>query len=89
MRRKRDSYVQDNHAGRIPAHPIPQGNHHVELIQPDDLPPIVRIGWPLQPTVIDPERFRDVAAALVKLFSEAHLTLTHIRARRYRHEPYR
>jgi hypothetical protein len=34
----------------------------VELVQPDDMPPIVKIGWPLQPTVIDPERFRDVAA---------------------------
>jgi len=55
----------------------------VELVQPDDLPPIVKIGWPPQPTVIDLERFRDVAAALVKLFSEAHVTLTHIRARRY------
>ena len=40
-------------------------------------------GWPLQPTVTDPERFRDVAAALVKLFSEAHVTLARIRARRY------
>jgi hypothetical protein len=47
------------------------------------MPPIVRIGWPLQPTVTDPERFRDVAAALVKLFSEAHVTLARIRARRY------
>jgi hypothetical protein len=55
----------------------------VELVQPDDMPPIVRIGWPLQPTVIDPERFRDLAAAMVKLFSEAHVTLTQIRARRY------
>ena len=55
----------------------------IELVQPDDMPPIVRIGWPLQPTVIDPARFRDVAAALVKLFSEAHVALTHLRARRY------
>jgi hypothetical protein len=55
----------------------------IELVEPDDLPAFVRLTWPLQPTVIDPPHFRDSAAALVKLFSDAHVTLTHIRARRY------
>jgi hypothetical protein len=55
----------------------------VELVQPDDMPPIVKIGWPLQPTVIDPERFRDVAAAMVRLFSDAHVALARIRAAKY------
>jgi hypothetical protein len=36
-----------------------------------------------QPTVIDPGRFRDLAAALVRLFSEAHVTLARIKARRH------
>jgi len=36
-----------------------------------------------QPTVIDPGRFRDLAAALVRLFSDAHVTLARIKARRH------
>jgi hypothetical protein len=52
----------------------------VELVEPDDMPSIVKISMPLQPTVIDPPRFGDIAAVLVKLFSEAHVTLASIRA---------
>jgi hypothetical protein len=40
------------------------------------------VAWPLQPTVIDPTGFRDTAAALLKLFTEAHVTLARIKARR-------
>ena len=54
----------------------------VELVEPDSMPAMVRIVWPLQPTVIDPPRFGDTAAALVKMFSEAHVALAAIRARR-------
>jgi hypothetical protein len=43
---------------------------------------IVRITWPPQPTVIDPPRFGETAAALVKMFSEAHVALAAIRVRR-------
>jgi hypothetical protein len=57
----------------------------IELIeQPDPAPPIVAINWPVHPSVIDPEHFRDTAAVIVKLFSEAHVTLARIKARRYR-----
>ena len=55
----------------------------IELVEPDDMPAFVTVAWPLQPTVIDPERFRDLAAALVRLFSEAHVTLARIKARRH------
>jgi hypothetical protein len=54
----------------------------VELVQPDDMSAIVRISWPLQPSVIAPGRFRDTAAVMVRLFSEAHVTLAHLKARR-------
>jgi hypothetical protein len=58
---------------------ITQSPHNaiaVELVKfDDDMPATVKITWPQQPTVIDPDRFRDTAAALVKLFSEAHVTL--------------
>jgi len=36
-----------------------------------------------QPTVIDPGRFRDLAAALVRVVSDAHVTLARIKARRH------
>ena len=54
----------------------------IELVEPDDMPAAVKIGWPLQPSLIDPPGFRDTAAAMVKLFSDAHITLTRIKARR-------
>jgi hypothetical protein len=56
----------------------------IELVEPDSMPAAVRIAWPLQPSVIDPPRFRDTAAAMVKLFSDAHVALVRIKARRYR-----
>jgi hypothetical protein len=67
---------------------ISQSTHdvvNVELVQPDadDLPAYVQIAWPLQPSVIDPGRFRDTAATMVRLFSEAHVALTRIKARRH------
>jgi hypothetical protein len=64
---------------------ITQSTHDVvsiELVQPDGMPAFVQVTWPLAPTVIDPGRFGDTAAALVKLFSEAHVTLARIKARR-------
>jgi hypothetical protein len=41
----------------------------VELVQPGDMPAIVRITWPAQPSIVDPARFGDTAGALVKMFS--------------------
>ena len=55
----------------------------VELVEADDMPAFVQISWPLQPSVIDPGRFRDTAAAIVRLFSEAHVALAGIQARRW------
>jgi hypothetical protein len=46
------------------------------------MPAIVRIAWPLGPTVVDPKSFGDIAAALVRLFSTAHIELARIKARR-------
>jgi len=55
----------------------------VELVEPDDLPPMVKITWPEQPSIVEPQRFGDTAAALVKLFSAAHVELARFRARRH------
>jgi hypothetical protein len=54
----------------------------VELIGPDTMPAMVRIVWPPQPTVVDPRRFPDVAAAVAQLFARAHIVLAAIRAER-------
>jgi hypothetical protein len=58
----------------------PQNTITVELVAPDDMPAIVRIVWPLQPTVSDPRRFPDTAAVIARQFAEAATTLARIRA---------
>jgi hypothetical protein len=62
--------------------PSPHETVTVELVEPADMPAFVQVSWPLQPSVIDPGRFRDTAAVMVRLFSEAHVTLAGIKARR-------
>jgi hypothetical protein len=56
----------------------------VELVQPDDMPAIVKISWPAQPSIVDPKGFGDTAAALVRMFSAAHVELARIKSRRHR-----
>jgi hypothetical protein len=60
-----------------------QVNHDelkVELVEPDTMPAMVRIVWPPQPTVVDPKRFPDVAAAVAQLFARAHIVLAALKA---------
>ena len=52
----------------------------VELLEPDGMPPMVKITWPTQPTIIKPERFPDVAAQLANLFARAHIVLAALKA---------
>ena len=63
-------------AGRLPDS---GGDLLIMLSEPDGLPASVVIHWPGKPTTIDPARFGDLAAAMVRLFSEAHVTLTRVR----------
>jgi hypothetical protein len=63
-----------------PTTPLASGkvNHDqlaVELVEPDGRPAMVRIVWPPQPTLIDPRRFPDTAAAIAQLFARAHIVL--------------
>jgi hypothetical protein len=72
-----------------PITPLASGqiNHDtisIELVEPDSLPAVVKITWPAQATVVDPRSFGDTAAALVKMFSTAHVELARIKSRRYR-----
>jgi hypothetical protein len=54
----------------------------VDLIQPPDMPPVVRIVWPVQPTVCDPRRFPETAAQVARLFADAATMLARIKANR-------
>jgi hypothetical protein len=62
-----------------------QVNHDtiaIELIEPNGLPPEVKISWPAAPTIVDPRRFPDTAAADAQLFARAHIVLAAILAQR-------
>jgi hypothetical protein len=65
-----------------------QINNHdriaIELVEPGAIPAKVKINWPEHPSLIDPTEFGDTASNVVRLFSEAHVTLARIKARRYR-----
>jgi hypothetical protein len=52
----------------------------VELVEPDSMPAVVRITWPAAPTIVDPKRFPDVAAAVAQLFARAHIVLAALKA---------
>jgi hypothetical protein len=70
-----------------PITPLASGqvNHDhlkVELVEPDNMPAVVRIVWPTAPTIVDPKRFPDTAAAIAQLFTRAHIVLAAIRAER-------
>jgi hypothetical protein len=54
----------------------------VELIEADGMPAVVIVSWPLQPTVLHPQRFPDVAATLTRLFAGAATELASIKSRR-------
>ena len=54
----------------------------IVLSEPDDIAASVIIHWPAKPTVLHPRRFPDAASIIVRLFSEAHIALAAIRARR-------
>jgi hypothetical protein len=74
----------------LPNHPITpltsgQINHDhlsVDLVEPDGMPAVVRIVWPPQPTIVDPKRFPDTAAAITQLFARAHIVLAALNGRR-------
>jgi hypothetical protein len=49
-----------------------QINHDQLKVELDTLPPMVKITWPDAPTIVDPKRFPEVAAAVAQLFARAH-----------------
>ena len=47
----------------------------VQLIQPDGMPAVVRINWPLRPTTAAAAHYPAVAAAIVKIVAESATAL--------------
>jgi hypothetical protein len=72
----------------LPNHPTTplassQVNHdqlEIVLVEPLGLPPKVKISWPAAPTIVDPKRFPDTAAAVAQLFARAHIVLAALKA---------
>jgi hypothetical protein len=54
----------------------------IEVIQPDNLPAVVRIVWPTAATITTPAHCLEVARAAMRLLTEASTTLARIRASR-------
>jgi hypothetical protein len=54
----------------------------IELVEPDGMPAIVEINWPMQSTVCEHSRFPEVAAAATKLFANAAMQLAAIKVKR-------
>jgi hypothetical protein len=52
----------------------------VQLIQPADMPAVVRIVWPTSPPVTAPARYLEIASTAMRLLAEASTTLTRIKA---------
>jgi hypothetical protein len=52
----------------------------VQLIQPDGLPPVVRINWPRRPTTAAAAHNPAVAAAIVKIIAESATALARHKA---------
>jgi hypothetical protein len=56
----------------------------IELLEPNAMPPMVRIVWPLQASLIDPRAFPDAASAVALLFARGHVVLASIQADKHR-----
>jgi hypothetical protein len=54
----------------------------IELIRPADMPAMVRIVWPAQPTGVSPAQFPETAALVARLFAGAATTLAAIKRER-------
>ena len=54
----------------------------VELVKPIDMPAVVMIRWPRQPSIADPRQFTATANAAMRILATATTKLAAIRARK-------
>jgi hypothetical protein len=62
--------------------PSPHNPLTIELIEADDMPAVVIVSWPQQPTVLHPQRFPETAAMIARLFATAITELASIKYKR-------
>jgi hypothetical protein len=43
----------------------------IQLVEPADMPPVVRIVWPIAATITTPARYLEVASTAMRLLAEA------------------
>jgi hypothetical protein len=74
---------------RIIPHPTgPRPDHPsddtivIELVEPADMPAVVRIVWPSAPTITTPAKLNEVAAEAMKILAYASSRYAQIRAQR-------
>ena len=74
----------------MPNHPITplasgQVNHDhlsMEVVEPDNMPAVVRIVWPTAPTITTPARYNEVASTAMRQLAEASTMLARLKASR-------
>jgi len=74
----------------LPKHPTTplasgQINHDqlaVELVEPDSMPAVVRVVWPLQATIVTPASYPAVAAVITRIIAESAIALARYKASR-------
>jgi hypothetical protein len=54
----------------------------IELIEPPDLPTIIRIGWPDKPSMCPPAQFDQAVAAAMRILSKAVVELAALKVRK-------
>jgi hypothetical protein len=54
----------------------------IELVEPADMPAVVRIVWPSAPTITTPAKLNEVAAKAMKILAYASTRYAQIRAQR-------
>ena len=70
-----------------PTTPLASGqfNHDhlsVELVEPPDMPAVVRIAWPAKPTECTPANYPAIAATITKIIAESATALARWKAGR-------
>jgi hypothetical protein len=51
----------------------------IELIEPPDMPPFIRLKWPAKASITTPDAYANVAAACMQVLSAAVVELAAIR----------
>jgi hypothetical protein len=54
----------------------------VELVEPPDMPPVIRIRWPEKPSITTTDAYANVAASIMQILAAAVTELAALRVRK-------